>query len=67
MLRHYHELGLLESVDVDVDSGYRRYAAEQIVRAQIIRRFRDLDRSRPVRPVGAPIGAARAIACARTC
>jgi DNA-binding transcriptional MerR regulator len=43
MLRHYHELGLLEPVEVDVDSGYRRYAAEQIVTAQIIRRFRDLD------------------------
>ena len=43
MLRHYHELGLLEPVEVDVDSGYRRYAAEQIVSAQIIRRFRDLD------------------------
>jgi DNA-binding transcriptional MerR regulator len=43
MLRHYHEVGLLEPVDVDVDSGYRRYAAEQIVTAQIIRRFRDLD------------------------
>jgi effector-binding domain-containing protein len=28
---------------VDVDSGYRRYAAEQIVTAQIIRRFRDLE------------------------
>ena len=43
MLRHYHELGLLEPVEVDVDSGYRRYAAEQIVSAQIIRRFRDLE------------------------
>jgi DNA-binding transcriptional MerR regulator len=43
MLRHYHELGVLEPVEVDVDSGYRRYAAEQIVTAQIIRRFRDLD------------------------
>ncbi|MEZ0114441.1 DNA-binding transcriptional MerR regulator [Catenulispora sp. EB89] len=43
MLRHYHELGLLEPVEVDVDSGYRRYAAEQIVTAQIIRRFRDLE------------------------
>ena len=43
MLRHYHEIGLLEPVDVDVDTGYRRYAAEQIVTAQIIRRFRDLD------------------------
>src|SRR6202035_2578168 len=43
MLRHYHELGLLEPVDVDVDSGYRRYAPEQIITAQVIRRFRDLD------------------------
>ena len=40
MLRHYHQLGLLEPVDVDLDSGYRRYAAEQIVAAQVIRRFR---------------------------
>src|SRR4029077_4063316 len=43
MLRHYHELGLLEPVDVDADSGYRRYAPEQIVTAQVLRRFRDLD------------------------
>ena len=43
MLRHYHEIRLLEPVDVDADTGYRRYAAEQIVTAQIIRRFRDLD------------------------
>src|SRR5690242_16096680 len=43
MLRHYHELGLLEPIDVDVDTGYRRYAPEQIVTAQVIRRFRDLD------------------------
>jgi DNA-binding transcriptional MerR regulator len=43
MLRHYHELGLLEPADVDLDSGYRRYAAEQIVTTQVIRRFRDLD------------------------
>ena len=43
MLRHYHEIGLLEPVDVDVDTGYRRYATKQIVTAQIIRRFRKLD------------------------
>jgi DNA-binding transcriptional MerR regulator len=42
-LRHYHETGLLEPVDVDAETGYRRYAPEQIVTAQIIRRFRDLD------------------------
>ena len=41
MLRHFREAGLLEPVDVD--SGCRLYATEQIVTAQIIRRFRDLD------------------------
>jgi DNA-binding transcriptional MerR regulator len=43
MLRHYHDIGLLEPADADVDTGYRRYATQQIVTAQIIRRFRDLD------------------------
>jgi len=43
MLRHYHEIGLLEPADVDATTGYRRYAPEQIVAAQVIRRFRDLD------------------------
>jgi DNA-binding transcriptional MerR regulator len=42
-LRHYHDIGLLEPVDVDAETGYRRYVSEQIVTAQIIRRFRDLD------------------------
>jgi DNA-binding transcriptional MerR regulator len=42
-LRHYHEVGLLEPAGVDADTGYRRYATEQIATAQIIRRFRDLD------------------------
>jgi DNA-binding transcriptional MerR regulator len=42
-LRHYDELGLLEPVEVDADTGYRRFATEQIATAQIIRRFRDLD------------------------
>jgi DNA-binding transcriptional MerR regulator len=41
-LRHYHEVGLLEPDHVDADTG-NRYATEQIVTAQIIRRFRDLD------------------------
>jgi len=50
MLRHYHELGLLVPVDVDADSGYRRYAPEQIITAQVIRRFRTLTcRSRTFR------------------
>jgi DNA-binding transcriptional MerR regulator len=43
MLRHYHEIGLLEPVDVGTATGYRRYGSEQIVAAQIIRRLRDLD------------------------
>src|ERR1700729_4459513 len=43
MLRHYHQIGLLEPADVDRDTGYRRYTAEQIPVAQIIRRFRALN------------------------
>jgi DNA-binding transcriptional MerR regulator len=43
MLRHYHQIGLLEPDDVDPETGYRRYTAEQIPVAQIIRRFRALD------------------------
>src|SRR5580704_8514666 len=43
MLRHYHEIGLLEPAEIDIDTGYQRYGSEQIVTAQIIRRFRDLD------------------------
>jgi DNA-binding transcriptional MerR regulator len=42
-LRRYHDIGLLEPVDVDPDTGYRRYAPQQIGTAQVIRRFRDLD------------------------
>jgi DNA-binding transcriptional MerR regulator len=43
MLRHYHQIGLLEPADVDPETGYRRYTADQIPPAQVIRRFRDLD------------------------
>src|SRR5271168_1991076 len=42
-LRHYHETGLLEPAQIDLQTGYRRYATEQIPVAQIIKRFRDLD------------------------
>ena len=42
-LRHYHEAGLLAPAYVDPRTGYRRYTAEQISLAQIIRRFRSLD------------------------
>lgn len=44
-LRHYHDVGLLEPIDVDSSSGYRRYSTDQIATAQAIRRFRDLDMS----------------------
>jgi DNA-binding transcriptional MerR regulator len=43
MLRHYHDIGLLEPADVDPGTGYRRYGTGQIATAQVIRRFRDLD------------------------
>lgn len=43
MLRHYHQIGLLEPVEVSPDTGYRRYGTEQIPTAQVIRRFRELD------------------------
>jgi DNA-binding transcriptional MerR regulator len=42
-LRYYHEVGLLAPADVDPETGYRRYATDQIPAAQVIRRFRALD------------------------
>ncbi len=42
-LRRYHDMGLLEPIDIDPQTGYRRYAPGQIGTAQVIRRFRDLD------------------------
>jgi DNA-binding transcriptional MerR regulator len=56
MLRHYHDIGLLEPVDVDAGTGYRRYATDQITTAQIIRRFRDLDM--PLEDIQAVLAAA---------
>jgi DNA-binding transcriptional MerR regulator len=41
-LRHYHDIGVLEPVEVDADSGYRFYAPNQVGMAQMIRRLRDL-------------------------
>ena len=43
MLRHYHDIGLLEPAGVDAGTGYRRYSTGQIATAQVIRRFRNLD------------------------
>jgi DNA-binding transcriptional MerR regulator len=42
-LRFYHQSGLLEPVEIDANTGYRRYGIDQIPTAQVIRRFRDLD------------------------
>ena len=42
-LRHYHQIGLLEPVAIDADSGYRLYGAEQVPVAQVIKRLKDLD------------------------
>src|ERR1700759_2939097 len=53
MLRHYHQIGLLEPVDVDRATGYRRYTTDQIATAQIIRRFRTLEM--PLDEIGAGI------------
>jgi DNA-binding transcriptional MerR regulator len=54
-LRYYHRVGLLEPVDVDPRTGYRRYSTDQIPTAHIIRRFRQLDM--PVHDVQAVLAA----------
>ncbi|MBV9582531.1 MAG: MerR family transcriptional regulator [Chloroflexi bacterium] len=54
-LRHYHEVGLLEPADVDPATGRRRYSAEQIPTAQVIRRFRALEM--PLDDIRAVLGA----------
>jgi DNA-binding transcriptional MerR regulator len=54
-LRHYHDLGLLEPVDVDRHTCYRSYDATQVPRAQVIRRFREL--GMPVEQVKAVLDA----------
>jgi DNA-binding transcriptional MerR regulator len=41
-LRHYHDVGLLAPAAIDSDTGYRRYAVEQVPTAQAIRRLREL-------------------------
>jgi DNA-binding transcriptional MerR regulator len=60
-LRHYHEVGVLEPVEVDRSSGYRYYAPSQVGVAQMVRRLRDLgmplDEVRTI--VSAPDPAAR--------
>ena len=46
-LRHYADEGLLEPAHVDAQTGYRRYAIEQLQTAQVIRRLRALEVSIP--------------------
>jgi len=42
-LRYYHEVGVLEPRSIDPDSGYRRYATDQVPIAQVVKRLRALD------------------------
>ena len=42
-LRHYHDVGVLAPEAVDPVNGYRRYGADQIPAAHLIRRLRDLE------------------------
>jgi DNA-binding transcriptional MerR regulator len=51
-LHHYHDVGILEPADVDPQSGYRLYTADQVASAQVIRRLRDL---------GMPLDSIRAV------
>ncbi|MFD3706384.1 MerR family transcriptional regulator [Nocardia sp. NPDC058658] len=46
-LRYYHEIELLEPAAVDPGTGYRRYSTEQVERAHLIRRLRDLEMPLP--------------------
>jgi DNA-binding transcriptional MerR regulator len=46
-LRHYHELGVLEPASVDATSGYRRYGADQVATAHLVRRLRELQMPLP--------------------
>src|ERR1700746_1087042 len=55
MLRHYHEVGLLEPSEVDPDNGYRYYSEDQIPLAQVIRRLRGLQM--PLADVKSVVGA----------
>jgi DNA-binding transcriptional MerR regulator len=42
-LRSYHEQGLLVPADIDPATGYRVYAADQLLDAAVLRRLRELD------------------------
>ena len=55
-LRHYHRIGLLDPAGVDPGTGHRRYTADQIRAAQVIRRLRSL--GMPLEEISAVISAA---------
>jgi DNA-binding transcriptional MerR regulator len=42
-LRHYDEIGLLKPAQVDADTGYRRYAPDQVEQARLICGLRGVD------------------------
>jgi DNA-binding transcriptional MerR regulator len=42
-LRHYDDVGLLRPAEVDAETGYRSYGAEQVRRAETIRMLRRLE------------------------
>ncbi|WP_405159449.1 MerR family transcriptional regulator [Nocardia sp. NBC_01499] len=46
-LRYYHDIELLEPVEIDTGSGYRRYSTDQVAQAHLIRRLRQLDMPLP--------------------
>ncbi|MEV6557247.1 MerR family transcriptional regulator [Nocardia sp. NPDC051756] len=46
-LRYYHDIELLEPVEIDTGSGYRRYSTDQVAPAHLIRRLRQLDMPLP--------------------
>ena len=54
-LRYYHQVGLLEPVEVRTDTGYRYYNTDQVPTAQVIKRFRNL--GMPVEQVKAVLDA----------
>lgn len=47
MLRHYHEIGLLEPHEVDPATSYRRYGVDQVPTALLIARLRHLEMPLP--------------------
>ena len=46
-LRHYHDVGLLDPIEVDSASGYRLYEIRQVPVAQMIQRWGLFQNSHP--------------------